>query len=302
MEGSPFNGRNTPELDQIPSGHMNLLDMMNWSLYVFTMAIRLLRQEIYEGIRHASVNAAEILQDVDRERLIANLKGVERECAKLGLDGADQRLGRIFTSLRTGPTPTYAFLVRELTTLHETIEDGIETEYFYHYPHHKGVLLLRVPGDWGKALAAFPSAKNEIEAAVDCFAMEHNTVCVFHMMRAAEVGLRAIAREQKIKTVRSKTPIEWGTWNDVLRAVEQQLRRIRNATAGPKKDAALAFYNGAMSDLRALQDLYRDRTMHLRESYDEGQAQSAMHRVRSLLHNLASRLNEANARQIRWGV
>jgi hypothetical protein len=87
-----------------------------------------------------------------------------------------------------------------------------------------------------------------------------------------------------------------------LRAIEQQLSAIRNATAGPKKDAALAFYNGAVSDLRALQDLYRDRTMHLRESYDEGQAQSAMHRVHSLLDNLASRLNEANPRQIRWGI
>ena len=98
--------------------------------------------------------------------------------------------------------------------------------------------------------------------------MGHNTACVFHMMRAAEVGLRAIAKERKVTKVRARTPIEWGTWNDVHQAIEQQLPVIRQATAGPKKDGALAFYNStAIGDLRALQDLYDEVTMHLRETY-----------------------------------
>jgi hypothetical protein len=202
--------------------------------------------------------------------------------------------------MRLRPEISYAMVVNELHILEQSIEDDIHTEYFYHYPHQKGILLLRVAGDWQISITSFPSAKAEIESAIDCYAMGHNTACVFHMMRATEIGLRAIARERKVRTVRAKTPIEWGTWNDVLRAIEQQLTVIRQATAGPNKDAALAFYNGAISDLRALQDLYRDRTMHLRETYDDGQAQSAMYRVHSLLDNLASRLNETTARQIRW--
>jgi hypothetical protein len=277
---------------------MSLLDMMNFSLHGFVWALRLLSQEIYTATQR---NAQDHISNEDKIRIESNIRFVAEQCDRLSLSNTHNRQERVYLALRRLIPCTYAQIMLGLNTLHEAIEDDIITEYFYHYPRNKALLLI-ANSEWIQIFKAFPSAKSEIEEGIDCYAMEHNTACVFHMMRAAEVGLRAIARERRVKTVRSKTPVEWGTWNDVLRAVEQQLGRIRNATAGPKKDAALAFYNGAMSDLRALQDLYRDRTMHLRESYDEGQAQSAMHRVRSLLDNLASRLNEATIRQIRWGI
>jgi hypothetical protein len=42
--------------------------------------------------------------------------------------------------------------------------------------------------------------------------------------------------------------------------------------------------------------------MHLRDTYDEGGAQSAMLRVRSLMQMLATRLNEAKPGKIKWGI
>jgi hypothetical protein len=157
-----------------------------------------------------------------------------------------------------------------------------------------------MPSDWAVALKAFPSINNEVRSGVDCYALGHNTACVFHMMRVAEVGLRAIARERGVNTVRKNTPVEWGTWGDVISAIETAVRSIVQATAGQKKDDALAFYNSIVSDLRALQDLYRNKTMHLRGNYDEGQAQSAMIRVRHLIETLAGRLAEPTMRRIRW--
>ena len=50
------------------------------------------------------------------------------------------------------------WLVHEYTTLTEAIEDDIQTERFYHYPHAKSTILLRVPGDWAATIGGFPLA------------------------------------------------------------------------------------------------------------------------------------------------
>ena len=63
---------------------------------------------------------------------------------------------------------------------------------------------------------------------------------------------------------------------------------------------ALAFYEPVLSDLRAIQSLYRDQTMHLRDMYDDGEAQSAMFRVQQLMTILSAKLSESSIRSIPW--
>jgi hypothetical protein len=143
-------------------------------------------------------------------------------------------------------------------------------------------------------------------AALDCFALGDYPGCVFHMMRISELGLRAIAGERGIKTLTGKRgqpkPIEWGTWNEVFDAIENQLKAIRQGNQGPKRDAALSFYDTALSDLRRMRDLYRDPTMHFRETYDKGEAYDAIVRTNGLMTTLAPYLNETKPRKIRWGL
>jgi len=138
-------------------------------------------------------------------------------------------------------------------------------------------------GDWKIVVDAFQSSKREIETGIDCFAMEDYAGCVFHIMRIAELGLRTIARERGVKSLAGKRgqtkPIERGTWQEVFDAIEGQLGAVRRASPGPKRDTALAFYETAISDLRTLRNLYRDPTMHFRETYDKGEAASAIFRV-----------------------
>lgn len=294
-------GGEAPAWEHLPSGRVSLLDMINFSLHGFIWALRALNQEISVAFIRAKEVGGVRPEGKEKERLLGNLKFVADACSNLLLTRADDRLGRVLTAVQRGES--WAQIAQELKVLAEAIDDDIKYEYFYHYPRNKGLLLARVPGDWAAALTAFPSAQKDIEAGVDCYALGHNTACVFHMMRAAEAGLRAIARERGVRTVRRRTPLEWGTWGDVFTAIETALEGIKQATAGPKKDGALAFYNSALSDLRALQDLYRDRTVHLRaEGYDDGQAQSAMTRVRHLLGTLAMRLTEDKPKRIRWGI
>jgi hypothetical protein len=199
------------------------------------------------------------------------------------------------------PYYTYKSILDLLERLRDDIKIGAAREFFFHYPRELALMLNNIDRDWESILSAFPSSRQEIETGVDCYAMGDYSGTVFHMVRIAELGLRTIARERSVKSVGKRKPIEWGTWNDVLQAIEGQLKIVRQATPGPKKDAALNFYDTALSDLRTLQG-YRDPTMHFREKYDKGQAYSAMFRTKSLMETLATKLSEKSHRNIKWGL
>jgi hypothetical protein len=49
-----------------------------------------------------------------------------------------------------------------------------------------------------QAADAFPSAGSDILDALRCMALELNTAAVFHLMRVAEFGLRALARDRGV--------------------------------------------------------------------------------------------------------
>ena len=190
----------------------------------------------------------------------------------------------------------------EVRALREALENGSKLIRVYRYPQDKALTLLNAETHWQDAIKQFPSCKTEVIAGIDCWAMGQPTACVFHMSRVGEIGLRAIGRERGVKTVRGIVPIEWGTWGQVFQAIEPTLVAIRKRPNGPKKDAALAFYDTVLSDLRAIHSLYRDPSMHFRGSYDDGEAQSALFRAHSLMTMLSTKLNEQSNRAISWSA
>jgi hypothetical protein len=296
MAGSPFNGHDQPVWERLPSGRVGLLEMFNWSLYAFSQRIDLLRQEIVVAFQRATQDEHARLSDADRERLTSNLQGVEQECAQLGLGNADNRLGRIFTDLRL-ETPTYAALMRELRTLHEAIEDDIRTEYFFHYRRDRALLFPRIPADWLPTLRQFKSSTKEIEKGIDCYGLEHYAACVFHMMRVAEIGMRALARERQVSFPRH--PLEWAEWENVIDQIDKKARDAANGIQrGPARDAVRTFYTTAVAQLRAFKET-RNRIMHMRGEFDELDAERAINQVRDFMNGLSAKIDEETRRPIR---
>jgi hypothetical protein len=64
----------------------------------------------------------------------------------------------------------------------------------------------------------FPSAVYDIREAGNCLAAECATAAVFHLMRAAEHGLRALAFDRNITV--AKGPIELATWDQIIKRLE----------------------------------------------------------------------------------
>lgn len=146
---------------------------------------------------------------------------------------------------------------------------------------------------------AFKKANTDINEAGNCFALGLYTACIFHLMRVAEYGLRALARERNIKL--KNKPLEWAEWGPLIRAIEKTVDPIElKAHAGLEKDAALDFYHGTLGDFRAFKDVYRNPVMHPRKTYNKYEAGSAMQHVLGFMRKLSTRITENTKKSINW--
>jgi hypothetical protein len=144
-----------------------------------------------------------------------------------------------------------------------------------------------------KVVGAFPLASEEIRSAGTCLAAGLHTACVFHAMRAAEIGVRVLGTKLNITL---PGPIEQAEWQQILNAIVPKIRDIENLPkTTPGRDEDLQFYSEAAAQFRFFKNGWRIRVMHARATYNEPQAKEALEHVRSFFETLAERLSEAQA-------
>lgn len=145
---------------------------------------------------------------------------------------------------------------------------------------------------FGKSVAsAFPKAKHDIQEASNCLAVEANTAAVFHLMRVAEHGLRALARDRGAK-VASGVVLDLATWEALIKLIEDAETAIQSNPRTLAREAQLEFYHGAMMEFKRFKNVFRNRIMHTRDDYDRDQAHSAFGHVGAFMQILASRISE----------
>jgi hypothetical protein len=181
--------------------------------------------------------------------------------------------------------------------LYETLEWELKSEYFFHYKRDNAKRLWDIDTEWEQTIRKFPSAKKEITEAIDCYALDHVTACVFHLMRIVECGVRALARERQV--IFPKHPLEWAEWENVIEQTESKAKAATNGMSrGPERDAARAFYTAAVAQLRAFKET-RNRIMHTRGNFDELDAQRSIIQVRDFMNGLSAKIGEKTRHPIR---
>lgn len=284
------------DLSHIPYGLLRLENMINYQVFGLCQLLRGLYVEEFDlRLRFQSDDA---VPEELRIGMVDMLKSAFLEIQWLGLDAARDRLHHFNKSLED--TILVHEYLREVHTLRQAIEDGLRHRCFYHYPKEKAEPLLSFEKDWEKVITAFPSNKEDALAALDCWALEKNTACVFHLMRVAEYGLRALAKERRVKIKRK--PLEWAEWQEVIAAIRKKVdmladdKRMRR----PERGEVLEFYKGALGEFEAFKDAYRNNVMHARKTYDEAQAKSVLLHVRGFMERLACRIDENMTSSIKW--
>ena len=186
-----------------------------------------------------------------------------------------------------------------IKTLHGYFKKELSKQYTVAIPQDKIPYLETKSFISEQVLDAFPSAHYDIMEAGICYAFDRSTACVFHLMRVAEIGLRALASDRRIK-FKKKAPLELREWDDILKGLEDAEKAIQGYPKTKARESQYAFYHGAMVELRAFKNLYRNRTMHGREIYDSDQAHSALVHVSKFMDVLAATISENKRTPMIW--
>src|SRR6185312_12958613 len=99
-------------------------------------------------------------------------------------------------------------------------------------------------------------------------------------------------------------PLEYGEWGSVIDGLKGKVLELSNKPAryGYKREAAVSFYSGAIGELEAFRDVYRNPVSHTRRSFDQPQAESVLNHVHGFMSRLTEKLGEASTKQIAWGL
>jgi len=193
-------------------------------------------------------------------------------------------------------------LAREMTVLGECL--GVDsTDKLFLYVTRDEAQYYEQDALFGTAVRdAFPSAASDIKRAGNCLAGDLYTASVFHLMRAAERGMRTLAWDRRVK-FKDGAPLEMQGWEDIIRAVEGEVQGIKNwpNRLGLAKSQAHEFYNGALSEFRGFKDAWRNHVMHSRRDYEADEAKGVKTHVQRFLQALAVRLSESKRTPKVWG-
>jgi hypothetical protein len=223
------------------------------------------------------------LSDGEKSGIKEHLTEARELCKRLRLPVAQELI-----AMRINDLPQTR---REFGLLRDAIVAEIRRRIFLFIPQHLTIYYdsdrLAAP----KVQDHFPFASREIKAAGTCLAVGLNTACVFHAMRAAELGLRAFG--QSLSITLSKR-IEDASWEDILGAMKSKIEDIeRLPNSSPNKKEDLEFYSQGAAQFRFFKNGWRTRAAHPKDTvFEEPDARKALNDVRDYFNILVPRLRE----------
>lgn len=230
--------------------------------------------------------STEMLADV-----VATVERARVFCTSIGFLDSSAKLGRSIASLNRESGMTVSAIGTELRNILEQIFMEAEKHRFVQVLQDRADFMGKDKPFGDKVGEAFPSTTRDLQEACNCLAVECNPAAVYHLMCAAEIGLRALARDRRIKFPRG--PIELHQWGDILKELEKAVVTIQGWPRTLARESAHQFYNKSLSYCREFNGAYRRHIAHARDHYyDRHEALSVASHVRSFLETLAEKISE----------
>lgn len=216
--------------------------------------------------------------------LHSSVKEVERIAVELGLDATiDIARDCIELMVRHEFTPSHYILSQadaerlcwSLGALVRCLTSQLQSRAVIVFDSRNSKFITSDDPPFGKCVDdAFPKASEEVSEGAKCLALQRNTACVFHLMRAMELSVARLA--EAIPTGKP-TDKEWGKiLSDIGAAIEAMPR-------GAKRNQ----WSESHSHLYHVKQAWRNDTMHPKKTYTDEQAQAVFDAVRSFMVHLA---------------
>jgi hypothetical protein len=159
--------------------------------------------------------------------------------------------------------------------LHECLhrlQDELAQPRFYSLAPDKLDFVKQYPPFFPTEITStFPATNKELSEATHCYAFERNTSCIFHLMRALEIVLKAFAE-------RIGATFETRNWGEIIASIE------------PKLDAKSIEDSEILAYLRNIKNAWRNSTMHVERDYNEEQAFDILRNTKNFMLHVAKRL------------
>jgi hypothetical protein len=271
-----------------------------WAIYHLHELRRLVDEAIADQDRGAT--GLPNRSEADRTRRL--LKRIENSCDPIVFDSVFERIDLKFNRHEpllqplSGRRPfTLQELSLQLAELNDKIAEvlgankfliipGADTEFFDNY--------LIFGFDVAKK---FPEASKEIVAAGTCYAAACYSACVFHLMRAVELGARSMVNSLKVRQhlIRGghSMPVELCDWGTLIAALDKGVAALATGTRTSKsRKNKFEFYNHAVGSFRNFKDAWRNNVSHMRKSYGQSEAKDVLENTRQFMKHLATKLKE----------
>jgi hypothetical protein len=174
-------------------------------------------------------------------------------------------------------------LVMQVT---ELVYSEMEDQLFLWVPGHRsewyGKTAELIVGT--ECCARFPSIQREVEEAAKCYAVGRYTAAAFHLTRAGEAGVQALAKAIQFKPPHN----QWTLVFDRMK-VEYNTPPASRPTHWKTHGK---FLTNIWADLSLLARVWRNDVMHLVEIYGEEEAKELFETLPKLLRDLATHMDE----------
>lgn len=221
------------------------------------------------------------------DEVVRQIKSLKKRTKELQLIATHERCSQFLEWLAIDPKPE--FIQVELLNITVALRHETRERLFLFITPNQAEYYDRDNLFGDLVCSAFPDAKTDIKEAGNCMAADLHTAAVFHLMRAMEFGLRALAKKLKVRLHRMD--ITYATWEKVIGETQRKVDALANVPGRRKKKMdELEFYQGILMEYRAMKDVVRNVVSHARCSYDEGQATSVFNHVRGFMQKLAEKM------------
>lgn len=154
-----------------------------------------------------------------------------------------------------------------------------------------GVFESKTPLFGSRVADKFPSISYEIDEAGKCLALSRSTASAFHSIRCLEAGIRAIAR---CLGVPDPTKGADRSWFKILQSIKTRIDEKWPNSSYRMSGEGLLFEN-LYAALAAIQNPWRNSTMHLDAKYTADEAKHIFEAVKGLMAAISSRMDESGA-------
>lgn len=182
-----------------------------------------------------------------------------------------------------------AYFVNQIQVLHERIKDELQERYCLCLEPHEAALYAPIQSLVGQEIEAkFPSILYEIDESAKCAALGRDTASAFHAIRCLEAGLRAISA---CLGVPDPTKGAERNWNQILGNIKKA-SDVKWPTSKDRFSGDGKLFEELHATLHAMQNPYRNATMHLDARYSKDEAEVIRIVVKAFLIKVSLRMDE----------